>query len=209
MGGLDWWMDNLAAKETILRRHYSPSGFLYQCHTSTKPLMEELQSLLRPLAALPFDHSSPLPTLSGVAANKTEPSTSPKRAVKPSTPTKTSILKPATPVSTRSKTQRPLSYVQNSPTKTAASARPQYRRTQSQHSGLSPSKKVTNNQQQQQLEEENKVEEFTSLKQKWESLCSDRKQQQQQQQQQTGEMTKEVTSPLKSKIPRPVFRFNK
>lgn len=211
MGGLDWWLDNLSAKETILRRHYAPNGFLYLCHTSTRPLMEELQSLLRPLAALPFDNTLPLPT-------KREPSPKqPASPAKPTTPTKTILKSP-----TRSKTQRPLSYVQNSPSKT--SPKPQYRRTQSQHSGLSP-KKSNVAQQQQQLSEnktEIKLEEFSSLKQKWESLCSDRKQPSETTT--TGNKSSAAsaavipppplaaqgeTSPLKSRIPRPVFRFGK
>lgn len=205
MGGLDWWLDNLSAKETILRRHYAPNGFLYLCHTSTRTLMEELQSLLRPLAALPFDNSLPLPT-------KREPSPKqPASPAKPTTPTKTILKSP-----TRSKTQRPLSYVQNSPSKT--SPKPQYRRTQSQHSGLSPKKSNVAQQQQDNNKTETKVEEFSSLKQKWESLCGDRKQPGE-----TATSNKSTaavippsltsvtgeTSPLKSRIPRPVFRFSK
>ena len=205
MGGFDWWLDNLSAKETILRRHYAPNGFLYLCHTSTRPLMEELQGYLRPLAALPFDSSLPLPP---------KPEASPKQstviAAKPTTPTKTILKSP-----TRSKTQRPMSYVQNSPNKT--SPKPQYRRTQSQHSGLSP-KKSNVAQQQDGNKTETKVEEFSSLKQKWESLCGDRKPPSE-----TGgnksvsaaviptptSTTAGETSPLKSRIPRPVFRFSK
>ena len=218
MGGLDWWLDNLSAKETILRRHYAPHGFLYLCHTSTRPLMDELQSYLRPLASLPFDNTLPLP-----APKKLVPSPGNKQtsagvmspASKPSTPTKTILKSP-----TRSKTQRPMSYVQNSPSK--MSPKPLYRRTQSQHSGLSPKKSNNVAQQQQQPESSNtetKVEEFSSLKQKWESLCGDRKK--------AGETATGgnksnapvipapvtaptgETSPLKSRIPRPVFRFSK
>ena len=217
MGGLDWWLDNLSAKETILRRHYAPHGFLYLCHTSTRPLMDELQSYLRPLAALPFDNSLPLPPpKKPVLTSPSNKQTSP--ANKPSTPTKTILKSP-----TRSKTQRPMSYVQNSPSKT--SPKPLYRRTQSQHSGLSPKK--SNNvvaQQQQQPESNNKtetkIEEFSSLKQKWESLCGDRKKPSETA---TGGNKSNAltvipapvtaatgeTSPLKSRIPRPVFRFSK
>ena len=59
MGSLDWWLDNLAMKEMILRRHYAPTGFLYLCHTATSGLMEELRNCLKPLASLPFDNSLP------------------------------------------------------------------------------------------------------------------------------------------------------
>lgn len=226
MGGLDWWLDNLSAKETILRRHYAPHGFLYLCHTSTRPLMDELQSYLRPLAALPFDNTLPLPPPKKLVVtspgNKQATSagvTSPA-ASKPSTPTKTILKSP-----TRSKTQRPMSYVQNSPSK--MSPKPLYRRTQSQHSGLSPKKSNNVAQQQQQQQPENnsktetKVEEFSSLKQKWESLCGDRRKAGETA---TGGGNKSniapvipapvtvpagETSPLKSRIPRPVFRFSK
>jgi len=100
---------------------------------------------------------------------------------------------------TRAKTQRPLSYVQNSSVRT--SPKPQYRRTQSQHSGLSPKKSPT----------ENKVEEFSSLKQKWESLSSDKKTPSTERASSTGTVSKN-TAPadgLKSRIPRPVFRVSK
>lgn len=208
MGGLDWWLDNLSAKETILRRHYAPTGFLYMCHTSTRPLMKELQSILKGLAALPFDHSPPLPS-------KQEPkqtAASTCNTTKPSTPTKTILKSP-----TRTKIQRPLSYVQNSPSKT--SPKPQYRRTQSQHSGLSPKKSNVAQQQQENNKTEMKVEEFSSLKQKWESLCGDKRSPSETSNKSSSSSAVVLTtptttstgetSPLKSRIPRPIFRFNK
>lgn len=195
MGGLDWWLDNLSAKETILRRHYAPNGFLYLCHTSTRPLMEEMMASLRPLASLPFD-SPGKPT-------STAPTQSIKTALTPATTpsntTNKTILKSPnrTPVKQHSQPlQRPVSYVQNSP-----SHKPQYRRTQSQHSGLSsPSKRSPQQQQQQDSNKtESKVEEFSSLKQKWESLSKTT----------TVKAASDANVPVKSRIPRPVFRFNK
>lgn len=216
MGGLDWWLDNLSAKETILRRHYAPHGFLYLCHTSTRPLMDEMQSYLRSLAALPFDNSLPLPPPKKPISPINKPTNThvgTASPAKPSTPTKTILKSP-----TRSKSQRPMSYVQNSPSKT--SPKPQYRRTQSQHSGLSPKKSNVAQQQPESNKTETKVEEFSSLKQKWESLCGDRPKKPSETS--TGgnksnaaaipapvTATAGETSPLKSRIPRPVFRFSK
>lgn len=188
MGGLDWWLDNLSTKETILRRHYAPNGFLYLCHTTTRPLMEELQASLRPLASLPFDHTPPVPL------REPEPKVEAKPSSKPTTPTKT-ILK--SPTRTPTKAQRPLSYVQNSPTK---SPKPQYRRTQSQHSGLSPKRSP-----QHEAKPEAKIEQFSTLKQKWESMC--KKKPVESAAKAMAASSAGDQSPVKSRIPRPVFRF--
>ena len=153
MGGLDWWLDNLSTKETILRRHYSPTGFLYLCNTTTRLLMQELINCLKSLASLPFDNSLPW---KHDALKMPPPATSPVKTAAP-------ILKNSP---TRAKMQRPLSYVQSS---SKPNAKPLYRRTQSQHSGLSPKTSPTHDKQ------EPKAEEFSSLKQKWESLCKERK----------------------------------
>ena len=207
MGGLDWWLDNLVSKETILRRHYAPHGFLYLCHTSTRPLMEELRTSLRPLASLPLDYSAPwkhektrtapslvspkIPAAPGPAAASTGPNkavSSPKSAP--------SILKSPT----RSKPQRPLSFVQNSPKKTAT---PPYRRAQSQHYDTSP-KKVTAPS---IPAAESQVEEFSSLKKKWESLCG-HKNDPAVNRRDSADATNPA-SPLRSRIPRPVNRLSK
>jgi len=194
MGSLDWWLDNLAVKETILRRHYAPTGFLYLCHTTTRGLMEELRNCLKPLASLPFDNSLPwkhdMSKMGQAAAATTTTTMTPTKSTTP-------ILKSPT----RAKAQRPLSYVQNSSVRT--SPKPQYRRTQSQHSGLSPKKSPT----------ENKVEEFSTLKQKWESLSSDKKKPPTERASSAGTASKNTPPPpadaSKSRIPRPVFRVNK
>ena len=198
MGGLDWWLDNLSAKETILRRHYAPNGFLYLCHTSTRPLMEEIMASLRPLASLPFD-SPGKPTATTSTAVSQAVKMAPTLATTPSTTANKTILKSPnrTPVKQHSQPlQRPVSYVQNSP-----SHKPQYRRTQSQHSGLSSPSKRSPQQQQQpdNSKTESKVEEFSSLKQKWESLSKTT----------AVKTTSDANVPVKSRIPRPVFRFNK
>lgn len=194
MGSLDWWLDNLAMKETILRRHYAPTGFLYLCHTATRGLMEELSNCLKPLASLPFDNSLPWKhdlSKMGAKSKNSAALTSPVNSAP------TPILKSPT----RAKSQRPVSYVQNSSVRT--SPRPLYRRTQSQHSGLSPKKSPT----------ENKVEEFSSLKQKWETLSSDKKTlpPPTERASSTGAVSKSSAPAdgLKSRIPRPVFRVTK
>ena len=199
MGGLDWWLDNLSAKETILRRHYAPNGFLYLCHTSTRPLMEEMMASLRPLASLPFD-SPGKPTTAAPINQVLKPSSAPSVAAPTTTASKTILKSPnRTPVKQHSQPmQRPVSYVQNSP-----SHKPQYRRTQSQHSGLSSPNKRSPQQHHQQPDNsktESKVEEFSSLKQKWESLSKTT----------APKLTSDANNtPVKSRIPRPVFRFNK
>lgn len=210
MGGLDWWLDNLASKETILRRHYSPDGFLYLCHTSTRQLMEELRASLRPLASLPIDCSARPEVQESVsvaaaaaavaAATATPPvsvATSPKKSAPAAAARCNSILKSPT----RSKAARPLSFVQNSANK-ATSAPPPYRRAQSQHYDSSPTKRNTAPPATSAASAAEEVEEFSSLKKKWESLCG-----------QKGKPEPAVAhcpaSPLKSKIPRPVSRYGK
>jgi hypothetical protein len=206
MGGLDWWLENLSTKEMILRRHYAPNGFLYLCNTTTRSLMEELLNCLTPLASLPFDNSL---SWKHDSIQHHKMAMMPPAAASPVTPTP--ILK--SPTRTPAvRTQRPLSYAANS--SKPQSPRPLYRRTQSQHSGLSPSKSPQSpkrQQSQQQQQQDNKVEEFSWLKQKWESMCK-KKAEPGATTPGTGPTTPTAannsTSPLKSRIPRPVFRVN-
>ena len=205
MGGLEWWLDNLSAKEQILRRHYSPNGFLYLCHTSTRSLMEEVRAALRPLSSLPLE-SNAVPSKTTVKA--AAPS-SPARSSSSSSNKSTTMNPKGSPA--RPKPQRPMSFVQNSsPTKKGPPH--QYRRTQSQHSGLSPKKfGQLNSQQQQPDKAEIKVDE---LRQKWESLCRDKKtiggDESAANKTSTVPVAQlSVDNSVKSRIPRPVFRSNK
>lgn len=217
MGGLSWWLDNLCAKEAILRRHYAPNGFMYLCHTTTRSLMEELRAALRPLASFSPGNAVPgSPTKKAEAAVKPVAPPSPARSnsSNSSATSKANIRSP--PV--RSKTQRPMSFVQNSPTKTNNGGPPhQYRRTQSQHSGLSPKK--CQQQQQQQPQQVDKAElKVDELRQKWESLCRDKKGSEAVTNAGGSHTKADVITPnsqhsadttVKSRIPRPVFRSNK
>lgn len=217
MGGLDWWLDNLSTKETILRRHYAPEGFLYMCHTSTRSLMTELRSSLQPLASLPLDYSIPWKQQANMA-----PSTAaPAAASGPTSAATTPVQSPkkASPVhkAPNKLKARPVSFIQTSP----KANNPVYRRTQSQHSGLSPRKTCpapanTANTSAAGGGEQDR-QQFSSLKKKWESLCGQKKvdssrakvQQQQQQNQEPQQQHQATDSGVKSRIPRPVQRLFK